>query len=93
MDDAELAAVRRKADLCPACGADAALPIVYGLPLPDAYERSAGRVVFAGCCVPYDAPLFACAQCDERWGVQPEPQLVAWPSERRDRSGRTGRDR
>ncbi len=93
MDDDELAAVRQEAGPCPACGADAALPIVYGMVLPDEHERLAGRAVFAGCCVPYDAPRFACGQCDRTWGVRPEPQLVAWPSERRARRGRAARDR
>ncbi len=69
MDDAEFAAVRREAGPCPACGAAAALPIVYGLPVADAYERLADHVVFAGCCLPYDAPQFSCSRCSTTWGT------------------------
>ena len=71
MDDADSAAVRRVAGPCPACGADAALPIVYGLPDPDAYDRLADRVLFAGCCMPQDAPRFTCSRCSTTWGAPP----------------------
>lgn len=70
MDDEQwLVHERREAGPCPSCGADAARPIVYGMPLDDTFERLAGRVVFAGCCLPEVMDRFQCVACQHRWGL------------------------
>ncbi len=60
--------VRRDAGRCPFCGSDSALPIMYGMPLADDYERLQGDVVFAGCLVSADPPRFSCGECRFSWG-------------------------
>lgn len=46
-----------------------ALPIVYGMPDADSYDRLQGQVVFAGCCVPEEPPELRCRQCSVEWGT------------------------
>ena len=61
--------VRVLAGPCPACGAHAARPVLYGMPDPEAFERLSEQVVFAGCLVPEVAHPYACAVCGARWGA------------------------
>jgi len=60
---------------CPQCAAVTILPVVWGMPAPDDFER-AGRGEFAlgGCCVPDDletAAYWACAGCGYQFAVVP----------------------
>lgn len=64
---------RQAAGACPACGAPEAMPIVYGMPMREDYERLGDRVIFAGCCVPAEPARFRCTVCGTQWG--------AWPAE------------
>ena len=50
---------------CPECGERAGLPILWGLPHPDAMDRE--DVVFGGCVVPADPPSHVCQSCGHRW--------------------------
>ena len=70
MDDDEswILAARADAGPCPRCGGGTALPILYGMPMQDDYERLSGRVVFAGCIVPEEPARFACSRCGQEWG-------------------------
>lgn len=67
-DDSWVDEARLDAGPCPSCGAAAALPIVYGMPAYDFYERLQGKVVFAGCCTSDSDPLYRCAACSATWG-------------------------
>lgn len=54
--------------LCPHCGADAAVPIVYGMPGPEAMEAAERQeAVLAGCVVSGDDASAACTQCGSTW--------------------------
>jgi hypothetical protein len=59
------------APLCPACGADQAAKIVYGLVVDFNTlqpEFEAGRIVLGGCCISGDDPEWQCQACSHRWG-------------------------
>ena len=71
MDDAWVEDVRREAGPCPACGAEAAMPVVYGMPISTDYERYQGRVAFAGCCLLEVLHLYSCGRCGHEWGERP----------------------
>lgn len=71
-DDAWVDEERRAAGACPACGSADVLPIVYGMPLRDDHERLGDKVVFAGCCVPVEAPRLTCRRCGNHWGRWPD---------------------
>lgn len=76
LDDGEdwLEDVRREADPCPRCQADAARRILCGMPAGDDFRRLADRAVFAGCCLPEVLWLFSCGECGQEWGRrEPEP--------------------
>ena len=58
---------------CPQCGSADLRRIQYGLPprevMENMEEESRRRgVVFGGCVVRDDAPMWACASCGHRWG-------------------------
>lgn len=60
---------------CPRCAAEAVIPVVWGMPGPDDFDR-AGRGEFAlgGCCVPDDlgrATYWACGGCGHQFPVAP----------------------
>ena len=51
---------------CPECGGRQ-VPIVYGLPAPEAEEQARqGRVILGGCLVGEDDPDFQCDSCGRR---------------------------
>lgn len=50
--------------VCPRCGADDALTIVYGDPI----ELLALGEVLGGCIVHADSPARECGSCGHRWG-------------------------
>jgi hypothetical protein len=56
---------------CAACGASDVIPIVYGLPGPEMWEkRERGEIELGGCCVgPGDDPVWRCSACGEAFGV------------------------
>jgi hypothetical protein len=53
---------------CPRCGAEKLLPIVYGLPTPELFERaSLGEVSLGGCVVFGTDPGWLCSDCGNRF--------------------------
>ena len=67
-EDSWVAQARRGAGACPSCGAEDALPIVYGMPVYSDVERLDGQVVFAGCVVPSEPARWSCGRCGWAWG-------------------------
>jgi hypothetical protein len=60
----------KKPPAFPACGAQTAVPIVYGLPGPDIFEAAErGEVAIGGCVIgrPDGDPHWACPACQHRW--------------------------
>jgi len=48
------------------------VPIVYGLPGLDLFERAAaGEVVLGGCLVDDGQPTWQCLDCDQSWARRP----------------------
>ncbi len=55
---------KRKPARCPNCKSKTVVPIVYGLPTPEAFEdEKKGKLVLGGCIVgPFD-PSWKCTSC------------------------------
>lgn len=54
---------------CPKCGTSDAIPVIYGLPTPEAEERAQrGELILGGCCVHegHD-PEWFCESCENKW--------------------------
>ena len=63
--------------VCPRCGREDSVPLIWGLPgfeLMQASER--GLVVLGGCMIPGDNPDFACRACGLEWGRESDPTAV-----------------
>ena len=62
-----------KADLgvngCPNCGSNNYIPIVYGFPTSEAFQKSKrGELILAGCCIfEPNPPLKCCKRCSSRY--------------------------
>lgn len=61
--------------VCPRCAEDTIMPVVWGMPTPDDFERAArGDFALGGCCVPDDvetATYWACVGCGHKFAVLP----------------------
>ena len=58
---------------CPKCGGENTVPICYGLPMYETYEKEQkGELVLGGCCVSSDSPSWYCKDCKNRWGKHSE---------------------
>ena len=61
--------------VCPACGSSARIPVVWGMPGPEDFERAeAGEFALGGCCVPPDfgtVDYWACRECGRQFPVRP----------------------
>ncbi len=54
--------------VCPECGTDQVVPMVFGLPGPElAEEAQRGEVELGGCSITGDDPEWACRECGHRW--------------------------
>jgi len=54
---------------CPKCGGENTVPICYGLPMYETYEKEQkGELVLGGCCVSDDSPSWYCKDCKNSWG-------------------------
>ena len=54
--------------VCPACGSDDRIPIVYGLPTDYAIERAnRGEVALGGCLIEDRNPHWECRACGKQW--------------------------
>ena len=60
---------------CPRCAAEAVIPVVWGMPTPDDFDRAErGDFTLGGCCVPDDlgkAAYWACGRCGHQFSVAP----------------------
>ena len=60
--------------ICPRCGQENSVRLVWGLPAPDTMERAErGLVELGGCMVEPKAPEFACRSCGLQWGHESDP--------------------
>lgn len=61
--------------MCPTCGDSERIPVVWGMPSPEDFERAeAGEFALGGCCVPADfgqVPYWACRACGHQYPVHP----------------------
>jgi hypothetical protein len=58
--------------LCPACGSEAAVRIVYGYPSTEGREAAErGEIALGGCCVTGHDPQWRCPECGHEW---PDPE-------------------
>ena len=60
--------VNRKPCKCPKCGGKV-VPIVYGMPAYELYEKAQRKeVVLGGCCRNMDGdPQWACCECEQQF--------------------------
>jgi hypothetical protein len=55
----------RKPRTCPACGSADVVPILYGMPTAEMFEKAeAGLIALGGCCVSLDGPCWRCVSCN-----------------------------
>jgi len=53
---------------CPFCGSTQVVPIAYGLPPYDLFEKAKlEEIVLGGCVVSEIDPDWACLACERRW--------------------------
>ena len=61
--------------VCPGCGGVERIPVVWGMPGPEDFERAeAGEFALGGCCVPPDfgtVDYWACRECGHQFPVRP----------------------
>lgn len=54
--------------VCPECGSNRAIPIVYGLPTSGlGLKAERGEVHLGGCCVGRNDPKWHCRDCEHDW--------------------------
>jgi hypothetical protein len=60
--------------VCPGCGQENSVPLLYGMPGPDAFRLAErGLVALGGCLMPGEAAAFVCRSCDLQWGNESDP--------------------
>lgn len=60
--------------ICPECGREDSVPLIWGLPLGGTMELAErGLVKLGGCMVPGEWPAFACRGCGSEWGSDDDP--------------------
>ncbi|WP_347057379.1 hypothetical protein ABC795_11790 [Blastococcus sp. HT6-30] len=60
--------------VCPGCGREDSIPLVYGTPGADLFEQAeSGRVALGGCLMPEETAAFVCRSCDLAWGNESDP--------------------
>ncbi|RBY91054.1 hypothetical protein [Blastococcus sp. TF02A-30] len=60
--------------VCPGCGWEDSVPLLWGLPDPEAMRLAErGQVALGGCLVMGEDPAFACRSCGLQWGREEEP--------------------
>jgi hypothetical protein len=63
---------RKSPEACPKCGSLDIVPIMYGLPGPEAMEAAEqGRIALGGCCVGERDPQKQCNSCGTRFDFRP----------------------
>ncbi len=60
--------------VCPSCGQEESIPLLWGLPDPKAMDLAErGLVALGGCMVMADEPTLVCRGCGLRWGADELP--------------------
>ncbi len=60
--------------VCPGCGKEDSIPLVYGLPGFDLFQQAErGNVALGGCMVPGEEPVLSCRSCGREWGCEGDP--------------------
>ena len=55
--------------VCPSCGREESIPLLWGLPDQEAMELAErGLVALGGCMVMADEPTLVCRACGAHWG-------------------------
>ena len=55
--------------VCPSCGQEDSIPLVWGLPGPADFELAErGLSALGGCVVTPDEPMLVCRACGAHWG-------------------------
>jgi hypothetical protein len=63
---------RKGPEPCPQCGSLDIVPIMYGLPGPEAMEAAEqGKIALGGCCVSDHDPQKQCKACGAQFDFQP----------------------
>ena len=63
--------VKKRVRICPQCGSDKVVPVIYGMPTSELDDdEKAGKVRLGGCCVSLDSPDLACNNCGLKWSDQ-----------------------
>ena len=58
-----------KCPKCPKCGSNDIVPIVYGMPSDELFEKEGvHEVLLGGCLVNEDSPCWHCKSCQNNWG-------------------------
>ena len=60
--------------VCPECGQENSVPLIYGLPGFDAFRLAErGLVALGGCLMPGEEAAFSCRSCELEWGRDSDP--------------------
>ncbi|MGY1601653.1 hypothetical protein [Geodermatophilus sp. SYSU D00815] len=60
--------------ICPECGKEDSVPLIWGLPGIDAFRLAErGLVALGGCMLPGEDPVLACRSCGLHWGRDDDP--------------------
>ena len=60
--------------LCPACGREDSIPLIYGMPASDDFRHAErGVVALGGCLIPEEVAAFVCRTCGLQWGSESDP--------------------
>ncbi|MBN3761143.1 hypothetical protein [Burkholderia sp. Ac-20365] len=63
--------------VCPACQKKEGVPLLYGFPSTDDFERAArGEVILGGCVVDFDSADQKCRKCDHSWSSTDIPAVI-----------------
>lgn len=55
--------------VCPSCGREDSIPLVWGMPGPEDFELAErGLVALGGCMLGPDEPTLVCRACGAHWG-------------------------
>jgi hypothetical protein len=57
---------------CPKCQSEKIVPIVYGLPRYEFFEKAkADEFILGGCTIYEDSPQWHCKECGHLWQTEP----------------------
>lgn len=60
--------------VCPECGQEDSIPLLYGMPGFDDFRRAErGLVALGGCLMPGELAAFVCRACELQWGSEADP--------------------